>query len=156
MKKKKLLIVVTATLTLAVAIHCLAQSYINGLWRAASKTAASITGDIAISDAKVTINFKSFPLAPIRSLQPAEVAAVFDADVNTSPPGNLFRLNVPASFRLLHRNTLCGSDDTQWMATYLDGKTLQVAFFSGDDVPVFTMEAMANSTRLCGVFSYAR
>jgi hypothetical protein len=153
---KKLSIAVTAMFTLTIAIHSPAQGYVKGPWRAASKTAASITGDIVISDAKVTINFKSFPLAPIRSLQPAEVAAVFDADVNTAPPGNLFRLSLPASFRLLHRNTLCGSDDTQWMATYLDGKTLQVAFFSGDDVPVFTMEAMANSTRLCGVYAYVR
>jgi hypothetical protein len=42
------------------------------------------------------------------------------------------------------------------MATYLDGKTLQVAFFSGDEVPVFTMELMSNSARLCGVYAYVR
>jgi len=51
---------------------------------------------------------------------------------------------------------LCGSEDTQWMATYVLGKTLEIAFFSGPKMPVFTMDAMENSTDLCGKFSYAR
>jgi len=45
-----------------------------------------ITGDITLSDLKITIGFKAFPIASIRDLKPAEVSAVFDADVNTAVP----------------------------------------------------------------------
>jgi hypothetical protein len=148
--------ILTAILVLACAVQCAAQGQEKGYWRAASNTAASITGDIAFSDLKVSIDFKSFPLAPVRSLQPPEVASVFDADATTANPGKLYRLNIAALTRFLRHNTLCGSEDTQWMATYLTGKTLQVAFFSGDEPPVFTMDAMTNSSRLCGTFSYVR
>jgi hypothetical protein len=147
----------SAILVLTCALHLAAQGPDRGYWRAASNTAASITGDIAIGSAKLTLNFRSYPLAAIRSLKPAEVAAVFDADVNTAGQGALYRLRVPAPTKLLHHNTLCGMDDTQWMATYLsDPKTLQVAFFSGDDEPVFTMDAISKSSRVCGTYSFVR
>jgi hypothetical protein len=57
---------------------------------------------------------------------------------------------------LLHKNTLCGSDDAQWMATYVVGKDLQIAFFSGATMPVFTIDALANNPNLCGTFTYTR
>jgi hypothetical protein len=149
--------VLAAIFISAGAIHCAAQQQDRGYWRAASNTAANITGDITISDAKLIINFRTFPLASIRSLKPAEVSSVFDVDVNTAHEGALYRLNVPGSLRILHRNTLCGSDDTQWMATYLSNpKTLQVAFFSGEEAPVFTFDAISHSTRLCGTYSFVR
>jgi hypothetical protein len=144
-------------LMLTCVLHLTAQGPEKGYWRAASNNAASITGDIAIGTAKLTLNYRSYPLAAIRSLKPAEVAAVFDADVNTAGAGALYRLKVPAQTKLLHHNTLCGTDDTQWMATYLsDPKTLQVAFFSGDDEPVFTMDAISKSSRVCGAYSFVR
>ncbi len=133
-----------------------AQQQDRGHWQAASNTAASITGDIAISNTKLTIEFKSFVVAPIRSLKPAEVSAVFDADVNTAGPGSLYRLNVPAEQRFVHKNTLCGTQSTQWMATYVAGKTLEVAFFAGDGEPVFSFDAIAHSPNLCGTFTYMR
>ncbi|MGA8044508.1 MAG: hypothetical protein WCA37_17065 [Terracidiphilus sp.] len=139
---------------LAGSLACAAQD--KGYWRAASNSAVSITGDITIANAKVTINFSTFPLAPIRTLSTAEVAAAFDADVNVGGNGNLYRLNVPAAKRFLHHNTLCGTEDTQWMATYVEGKTMQVAFFSGANAPVLTMDALANSTDLCGTYTYGR
>ena len=40
------------------------------------------------------------------------------------------------------------------MATYVSGNTLQVAFFSGSAAPVFTMDALAHSTDLCGTYTY--
>lgn len=126
----------------------------RGYWRAASSNAEAVTGDLSISDTKVMINLTSFTIAQIRKLTPAEVGAAFDADVNSGRTGNLYRLSVPAERRFLHHNTLCGSDDTQWMATYVDGHTLQVLFFSGDDMPVFTSIALANSSALCGVYTY--
>jgi hypothetical protein len=127
----------------------------KGYWRAASSNANGITGDLTISESKLIINFTSFPLAQIRKLEPAEWSAIFDADPG-SGSGYLYRLNVPAARRFLHKNTLCGSDDTQWLATYVEGRSLRVAFFSGADVPVLTIDALANSTDVCGTFSYSR
>jgi len=141
---------------LACALHSAAQKQDRGYWQAASNTAASVTGNITISETKLSINFKGFTIAPIRSLKPEEVSAVFDADVNTAGAGALYRLNVPAAQRFLHKNTLCGTEDTEWMVTYVAGKTLEVAFFSGEVEPVFTFDAIAHSPDLCGTYSYAR
>src|SRR5208282_407264 len=91
-----------------------AQKRDRGYWQTASHAAAAITGDIAISDAKVTIGSLGFPIAPIRDLKPAEVSAVFDADVNAAGFGTLYRLKIPAGQRFMHKNTLCGTEDTQW------------------------------------------
>lgn len=128
----------------------------KGYWRATSQTASSITGDITIADAKLTIDFLVFPLAQIRALTPVEISAAFDADSNVAQAGNLYRLNIPAAQKFLHHNTLCGTEDTQWMATWIDGRSLHVAFFSGANMPVFKFEAISNSTDLCGTFAYSR
>jgi hypothetical protein len=128
----------------------------RGLWSATSTNAHAITGNIAIAEAKVTINFLTFPLAPIRRLRPVEVSAVFDADVNAGIEGTLYRLRIPASQYISKKNTLCGGEETQWMATYVTGHALKVAFFSGDDMPVFTFDAMQNTTTLCGTYAYGR
>ena len=128
----------------------------GGYWLPASPNAQAITGEITLSGNKLTINFTTYTVADIRKLTPAEVASAFDADVNTAHPGELYRLRVPAEKRFLHHNTLCGSDDTQWMATYADGRNIQVLFLSGDATPVFTPDALANSTAVCGLFTYAR
>jgi hypothetical protein len=128
----------------------------KGMWRAESSTAQSITGDIALSDEKLTINLTGFVIAQIRRLEPGEVSAVFDADSSAGGSGNLYRLNIPSAKKFMHRNTLCGTEDTQWMATYVAGRSLKVAFFSGAKAPEFTLNAIANSTDLCGTFSYMR
>lgn len=132
------------------------QAQEKGYWRAASSTAGSITGDIQISDTKLSINLTGFTIAQIRRLTPAETSTVFAAESNGSATGTLYRLNIPAGKRFLHKNSICGSDDTQWMVTSVDGKTMLVAFFSGANTPQFTPEAMANSTDLCGTFTYVR
>jgi hypothetical protein len=146
---------------IAAAATCLlwsasAISQDRGYWRAASSNADKITGDIAISDTKLTINFLSYSLAPIRKLTPAEAGVVFDVDVNAPGGGSLYRLSVPGDKRFLHHNTLCGSEETQWMATYVEGRTLHVALFSGGNMPVLTGEALANTTDVCGLFTYSR
>ena len=128
----------------------------RGYWRAASSNAASITGDVALSNSRVTINFTTFPFVEVRRLKSAEVSSVFDADVNAGIEGTLYRLNVSASKRFLHRNNLCGEQDTHWMATYVAGKSMQVAFFSGDSEPVFKFGVIQNSPALCGVYTYVR
>ena len=128
----------------------------QGYWRAASSTAKSITGDLTLSDEKLSINLTSFTIARIRPLQQGEAKALFDPDGTGAGSGSLYRLVVPASKKFLHRNSLCGSDDTQWMVTYVAGRSLQLAFFSGQKPPVFTTDALADSTDMCGKFGYVR
>jgi hypothetical protein len=128
----------------------------GGAWSATSTNARSITSDITIFKDRVSIDYLIYPLAQIRTLKPVEVSAVFDADVNGGISGMLYRLDIPGGQRFLHKNTLCGGEATQWMATYVTGHTLEVAFFSGDDMPVFTFDAISKSTDLCGTFGYGR
>jgi len=143
-----------AALLLCCSLPAVAQD--KGYWRAVSSNANGITGDLTISDSRLSINMTAFPIAQIRPLKAAESSAVFDADPGEGGSGYLYRLSVPGARRFLHRNTLCGSDDTQWMATYVHGRALRVAFFSGTDMPVFTPDALANSSDVCGTFSYSR
>jgi hypothetical protein len=143
-----------ALLLVAGSLACHSQD--QGYWRASSSTANSITGDIAVSASKVTIDFTAFPVVQARTLTPAEAAAVFDADINAGVGAKLYHVTVPATKRFLRHNTLCGTEETQWMVTFYAGGLLQVAFFSGTQPPVFTLNAIGNSTDLCGTFSYSR
>jgi hypothetical protein len=153
MKKQRLLGAIAGWLLIC-GLSATAQE--KGIWHAASSTAQSITGDILLSEEKLTINFSSFVIAKIRELKPGEVSSVFDADASAGRTGSLYRLSIPADRKFLHKNTLCGSDSTQWMAIYVEGRSLHLAFFSGARPPEFTPEAMANSSELCGTFSYER
>jgi hypothetical protein len=128
----------------------------RGYWRATSTTARSITGDITVADETFTLNFYTVAMSKIRVLAAGEVSAVFDTDASTGGPGNLYRLYIPAEKKFLHKNSLCGSESVQWMAAYAHGNTLQIAFFSGMKPPTFTLEAISNSTDLCGTYTYAR
>ncbi len=151
------ILLLAATLVFACSIPAVAQNQDKGMWYSASQNTNAVTGDIVIKDGKVTINLRSFPLATIRALSAAELSAVFAADPNGSAVGNLYRLFIPAATQFVHHNTLCGSDDTQWMATYVEGKTLQVAFFSGTELPKLTFEAIsAGNANLCGTYIYTR
>jgi hypothetical protein len=154
LKGMKFLKLFSVTLVLACSMCSFAQD--KGYWRASSQTSNSITGDLTISDSKITMMFLSWPLAPIRALTPVEISAVFDADSNVAQAGSLYRLNIAAGQKFLHKNTLCGTEQTQWMATYIEGRNLHVAFFSGANMPVFTFDAIRNSTDLCGTFLYTR
>jgi hypothetical protein len=141
----------------AVLVCCMtAVAQDKGNWRAVGSTAKSITGDVGLTEEKVSINFSSFTIARIRGLQAAEASALFDADSSAGGSGSLYRLSIPATKTFLHKNTLCGSEDTQWMVTYAAGRSLQLAFFSGPKPPVFTLEALANSGDACGTFSYVK
>jgi hypothetical protein len=146
----------SALLIAGVAGVARANAQDGGAWAATSTNARSITSDIAILKDRLSIDYLTFPLAPIRALKPVEVSAVFDADVNGGISGMLYRLNIPGRQLFLRKNTLCGGEATQWMATYVTGHTLEVAFFSGDDMPVFTFDAISKSTDLCGTFGYGR
>lgn len=152
--KRERLFCIAAGLLLACCVSVTAQEL--GYWRASSKTAGSITGDVAIFDTKISINFYAFEIVRARDLEPAEVSSVFDTDSSASKKGGLYGLSIPAAKKFLHRNTLCGSEDVRWMVTYVDGKSLQLAFFSGAKAPIFTPDAISNSTDLCGTYSYVR
>lgn len=152
--KRQILTGAAFGLLLAGSMSAVAQE--QGYWRAASSNANAITGDITIGSSRVTIDYFTFTLAPIRKLKPVEVSSVFDADVNAGIEGMLYRLKVPPGQRFMHKNTLCGDEETQWMATYVAGRTLNVAFFSGDDEPIFTFDAIQHSSAVCGAFSYSR
>ena len=128
----------------------------RGNWRATSTTARGVTGDLVFGNEKLSINFSTFPIAQIRALTPAEINATFSPAATPTGTGSLFRLSIPANKLFLHKNTLCGSEDTQWMVTYTEARTLQLAFFSGPQMPVLTPEAVSNSTTLCGTFTYTR
>jgi hypothetical protein len=143
-------------MTLAVVCSLSGQAQDKGYWRAASSNAKTITGDVTISDGKLSINFARFTIAEIRKLTPEETAAAFDANSNANCGATLYRLSIPAAKTFLRHNTLCGSEDTQWMATYASEDGLQVAFFSGAAMPVFKVDVLANSTSACGVYAYVR
>jgi hypothetical protein len=152
--KRETLLRAIAGLVLVCCMTAAAQD--KGYWRAASSTAKSITGDVALSEEKISINLVSFTIARIRGLEKAEASALFDPDGTAAGSGGLYRLIVPGEKKFLHKNSLCGSDDTQWMVTYVSGRSLQLAFFSGQKPPVFTADALANSTDMCGKFSYVK
>lgn len=128
----------------------------KGYWRASSTTAKAITGDVSLSDEKIAINFSLFTMSRARTLDSAEVSAVFDADSSAGGSAGLYRLNIPAEKKFQHKNSLCGTEDVHWMVAYVVANSMQLAFFSGDKVPVFTFDAVRNSTDLCGTYSYVR
>ncbi len=144
-----------ATLFL-VALAAASTAQEKGQWRAASTTAKGVTGDVAFTDTKFILNFNAFTAAQIRSLTPDEITALFHTDATANGTGSLFRTDIPGDKRFLHKNTLCGSENAQWVATYVSGHTLQLALFSGSDMPKLTPEELANTTALCGTFSYVR
>jgi hypothetical protein len=126
----------------------------KGEWRAANQTARTITGDVLFTGDRISIDFVRFAVSHTRALEPSEISAAFDATAGGS--GNLYRVNIPGGQKFLNRNTLCGSEEVLWMATYVQGRNLKLAFFSGEKLPVFTLEALANSTDLCGTFVYTK
>ena len=155
-RKMKIWRLMGAVLGLVLACGVESGAQEAGNWRAESSNARGVTGDLVFSGERVTIDFSSFPAAQIRVLKPEEAKAVFDVEDDAGGRGNLYRVSIPGTKKFLHHNTLCGSEETQWMVTYATRKSLQVAFFSGAAMPVMTVDGVANATSLCGTFSYAR
>jgi hypothetical protein len=158
MHRPKLLANLLTAALITLTLHAAAQDHNpeRGIWHASSKTAKSLTGDIIISDLRITIDFYNFTIANIRTLTPAELAAAFDTDASTPATGTLYRLDIPGAKKFLHGSTLCAAEDTQWIVTYTSGKTLQLLFFSGNDMPVLTPDALPNNPNLCGLYAYTR
>jgi hypothetical protein len=138
-------------------IFCLtAAAQELGYWRAASNTARAITGDITLSEEKIGINFLAFPMVRVRALSDSELSAAFDADQGATGSGSLYKIDISGSRKFLHKNTLCGNEDAEWMATYVSGRSLRLAFFSSQKPPLLTIEGRTNATDLCGTYSYVK
>jgi len=152
--KMRMLHAWVSVVVLAGSLSCTAQD--KGSWRPASDTTYSMTGEITIAETNMAINVTKVPVAPVRKLTPAEVSAVFDADTNAGIGGKLYRVHVPPGVYMSGGSLLCGKEVIRWMATYVLGRNLRVAFFSGEDMPVFTFDAISNSTALCGTYAYMR
>jgi hypothetical protein len=151
--RSRSLLVAALAIVLGFTLSSSAQE--DGPWRAASTNARAITGDVVFSPLKISINFTTFTIAQIRSLKTEEVLALFNPDSPTGG-GNVYRVDIPADRRFLHKNTLCGSESAQWIVTYAQGRNLQIAFFSGATPPVLTVDALNDAPSLCGIFSYVR
>jgi hypothetical protein len=128
----------------------------SGDWRPASTSAKQVTGDLIFGGDRVAINFSTFLLAQIRELKPEEATLLFNADPNSVGRGNLYRVSIPAGKTFLHKNSLCGSEETDWLITYMVGKHLQVAFFSDPKIPTLTPDGLNNNSTLCGTYEYQR
>jgi len=149
---KRVSLLAAALLIITLAIHAEERGY----WRAASNSARNVTGDISLGDEKLTINFSTTTISKVRPLEPTEVSSIFDTDSAAAGTGSFYRVNIPSSKKYLHKNSLCGAENVQWMVAYASGNQLQLAFFSGDKPPVFTFDAMSNSTDKCGTFTYVK
>lgn len=127
-----------------------------GHWNGANDRTVNMTGELAITPTELTIYESKFPLVLVRKLTPVEVGSVFDADTNARIGGTLYSLHAPPNVYYTGGSPLCGKEFIRWMATYVSGRTLYVAFFSGNDTPVFTFDAIADSTAMCGTYVYKR
>lgn len=127
-----------------------------GLWRASSTNAKSITGDIGFGENKLIINFLQFPISQIRPLTTDELLSVFNPDNPAAAVGHLYKLQIHGDQKFLHKNSLCGSDTVEWMATAIIGRELRIAMFSGGPVPALTVDSMNNGSNLCGTYTYTR
>lgn len=146
-------LVITA-IALLLSVSAVAQD--NGYWKATSNTAHSVTGDIVISGERLSIYFQPFTIADLRELTTEEIAAVFNFDSTDGVHGKLYRLSIAGDRKFLHKNTICGNEETQYMATAVQGKTMQVAFFSGSKMPSLKAEDLNNSSALCGTYTYSK
>jgi len=145
------------TIAASFLIFCLtAAAQEMGYWRAASNTARAITGDITLSEEKLGINFLTFPIVRVRALTDSELSAAFDSDNSLAHSGSLYKVDISGSKKFLHKNTLCSNEDAEWIATYVSGRTLKMAFFSSQTPPLLTMEGRANASDLCGTYSYVK
>ncbi len=152
--------VLTATLACSLVLSPLAYGQAaaadRGNWRASSGTARSITGDIGFSGSKIYLNFTPFTVAQLVTISFAQATAAFGTSAGSEGSGNIYALNIPASKKFIGKNTLCGTDAVTYAVTWVSGKDLQLAFFSGPSMPMLTGETLANTTNLCGTYSYVR
>lgn len=129
---------------------------------ATSRTAESITGDIGYStDNTMTILNKRYPSRRVRELKGRDVedvARMFLIDPpapDSSALRVLYRIDIPATDKMVNGNTLCGDEDVHWVVYMNSDEDLSlwnVAFFSGESEP--NLRTVEIDTNLCGTFRY--
>jgi hypothetical protein len=127
-------------------------------WSATSTTAMSITGDVAISPADLTMADADYPLTHVATV-PAQQRAAIGQFIAVPEPSaaDLYRIKIPAARKLHNGNTLCGGDEVTWLlAVSGSGPTMALAFFSGTAQPSLNANALSNNTALCGTFTYGQ
>lgn len=125
-------------------------------WTAASTTAMSITGDIAITPKGISFARKTFKIRLVREIDKAHLDdAGRIADAGESPPSaRLYRILIPRTTILLNKNTMCGPHDAKWVLAVYGNRALSLAFFSGGTEPNLDYQSVAVSHDLCGTYSY--
>lgn len=114
-------------------------------WRATSRTATSITGDIELSPSKLVAAGKTFPLAVA-----ADVAGF---ETSGGPKSaRIMRVTRDVNPVLLRGNTLCSSA-ARWIALYRSdaGEGLTLAVFSSQTQP-----QGESDPGLCATYYYTR
>jgi hypothetical protein len=115
-------------------------------WVAFSKTAYSITGDIALSPTQLKTARATFPLAVAADIRS------FGADEGVVA-ARVLRVTRPSNPALLNGNRLC-QGPVRWVAVWRtpdDPKMLVMAAFSGR-----TMPRSIKTPGLCGTYYYSR
>jgi hypothetical protein len=136
----------------------------TGVWSPLSHTAESITGQVILSSAGITILGTTYPLIMERSLGPVEIQSLAQAfslaSGYQSLDARLYQTNIPAAAVLLNGNTICGSEPARWIAAFTistgSQPELYLMFLAGDLQPALNAEALENSTRVCGTYSYVK
>ena len=128
------------------------------LWIAASRTAVSITGNVALASNSMTISHKSFPLALVRDIDSQHLAdAGRIVDVSQPSNGRLYRTLISRRSRFINGNTVCGPDaDAKWILAVFTDRQMSLAFFSGSNEPDLGYTAGEVGDRLCGTYAYMR
>jgi hypothetical protein len=130
-------------------------------WTAMSNTAMSITGDIELSSNELTLAGKSYALVLVSNIAAPQLAAAGEIVAMAQPTtASLYKLSIPAGTKLVNGNTICGPNAANWLLTVIGtgppaqtDQMLSLAFFSGSGKP--DLASAANSTSLCGTFSYS-
>jgi hypothetical protein len=128
-------------------------------WKALSRTADAITGDIELSPYQINIANMSFPVTLARSLRVNELQVashILSVSVTQGSVGRLYKTTIPATAVLKNGNTACGSEKVEWAVTMESpGDGLSMALFSGELEPIGQEQTGGTSTTLCGTFSYS-
>lgn len=128
----------SAYLAAAICANCLATAVHADSYRAVSRTAESITGDISMDDYEIVFaNGERLALSDLVSYEITVGGETRDASV--------YRVEAPADPVLLNGNRLCGSGEVTFVANWAgsDDRTV-VAVFATSDVPQSDAEMCAS------------
>jgi hypothetical protein len=145
MKIPNALMLAFASLLLSLLIASPAHADFSGRWKATSRTASAITGDIRISGQTLIFgNGKRLKLAAVED-RLARMTPLPEQQLNA-----IFALVPPSDPKLLHGNTLCGKKVTYIALSLQSENSLGLAAFTGQRPPrEFNDDA-------CAVYFYER